>query len=41
MHIIVNGVNKRIFMEFKKEAKRRGMKLGEALNLAMKSWLDE
>lgn len=36
----IRNVNKRIFAELKAEAAREGLSVGEALNLAILSWLE-
>ena len=40
MQVSVKDVDDRIFREFRAESVREGMKVGKALNLAMKLWLD-
>ncbi|HDJ96543.1 MAG TPA: hypothetical protein ENG45_00540 [Candidatus Aenigmarchaeota archaeon] len=39
--IAVRGVEKEVFRKFKAKSVEEGLKLGEALTLAMKEWLKE
>ena len=41
MQLSVKEVDEKIFREFKAEAIKDGFKVGKALNLAMKLWLDK
>ena len=39
--IFIRGIEEEVFLEFKAEAVRRKIKLGEALTEAMKLWLQK
>jgi hypothetical protein len=39
--VSIKGVDEKIFREFKAEAVREGLKIGQALNFAMLAWLAE
>ncbi len=41
MTTAIRNVNKKVFAEFKAEAVREGLSIGEALNMAILSWLDK
>ncbi len=41
MQLSVKDVKKEVFKEFKAESVRKGLKIGESLTFAMKTWLDE
>lgn len=41
MNITIRGLNESVFRKFKARAIERGMKLGEALTLAMENWLKQ
>ena len=41
MQLSVKDVDERVFRELKAESVREGVKIGKALNWAMKSWLDK
>ena len=40
VQISAKNVDAEIFREFKAEAVRKGIKIGDALNLAMKMWIE-
>lgn len=40
MTTTIRNVNKKIFAEFKAEATREGLSVGEALNMAILAWLE-
>lgn len=40
MNIIIRNVSRRIYQEFKAEPARRGLKMGEALTLAMQNFIN-
>lgn len=37
----IRGVDEKVYREFKAEAVRRGLKIGEAVTEALKTWLDK
>ena len=41
MHLSIRNVNKKIFKEFKAQAIKEGMNVGEALNIALEMWLEK
>ncbi len=41
MQLSVKDVQESVFREFRAESVREGLKVGEALTLAMKFWLDQ
>ena len=40
LQISVKGVDQETFREFKAEAVRKGIKIGDALNLSMNMWIN-
>ncbi len=41
MNITIRGLQENVFREFKAKAAREGMKLGDALSIAMEKWSKE
>lgn len=41
MSVLIKDVDKILYNQFKSQAVIRGLKVGEALSLAMKKWLDD
>ena len=40
MQVSIKNIEENVFREFKAESVREGLKVGNALTLAMKSWLE-
>lgn len=41
MQLSVRNVNKKVFKEFKVQAVKEGMDVGEALNMALEMWVEK